>query len=80
MGRSRGGFGTKIHIAVDALANPVDFILTPGQEADVTQAVPLIRRNRADAYILDKAYDSGGGGVTGGRGRDPVEEEPEGAA
>ena len=58
MGRSRGGFGTKIHIAVDALANPVDFILTPGQEADVTQAEPLIRGNKAGTYILDKAYDS----------------------
>ena len=24
LGRSRGGFGTKIHIAVDALGNPVE--------------------------------------------------------
>ena len=58
MGRSRGGFSTKIHIAVDALGNPVEFLLTAGQEADVTQAEPLIQRNKADAYILDKAYDS----------------------
>jgi transposase len=57
LGRSRGGFGTKIHIAVDALGNPVDFILTGGQEADVTQAEPLIDEHKADAYILDKAYD-----------------------
>jgi putative transposase len=58
LGRSRGGFSTKIHIAVDALGNPVEFLLTAGQEADVTQAEPLIQRNKADAYILDKAYDS----------------------
>ncbi len=58
MGRSRGGFSTKIHIAVDGLGNPVEFILTAGQEADVTQAEPLIRGHKADAYILDKAYDS----------------------
>jgi transposase len=58
MGRSRGGFSTKIHIAVDALGIPVEFILTGGQEADVVQAEPLIRGHRADAYILDKAYDS----------------------
>ena len=58
MGRSRGGFSTKIHIAVDALGNPVEFILTAGQEADVTQAEPLIQGNKAGAYILDKAYDS----------------------
>ena len=58
MGRSRGGFSTKLHIIVDALGNPVEFVLTAGQEADVTQAEPLIRGNKADAYILDKAYDS----------------------
>ena len=58
MGRSRGGFSTKIHIAVDALSNPVEIILTAGQEADVTQAGPLIEAHKADAYILDKAYDS----------------------
>jgi transposase len=58
LGRSRGGFSTKVHIAVDALGNPVEFILTGGQEADVTQAEPLINGHEADAYILDKAYDS----------------------
>ena len=58
LGRSRGGFGTKIHVIVDALGNPVEFVLTGGQEADVTQAEPLIRANKADAYILDRAHDS----------------------
>ena len=58
LGRSRGGFSTKIHIAVDALGNPVEFILTAGQEADVTQAEPLIEGHKADAFIADKAYDS----------------------
>jgi putative transposase len=58
LGRSRGGFSTKIHIAVDALGNPVDFILTAGQEADVTQGGVLIEAKEAKAYIADKAYDS----------------------
>jgi transposase len=58
LGRSRGGFGTKIHIIVDAPGNPVEFILTAGQEADVTQAEPLIVGHKAGAFILDKAYDS----------------------
>ena len=58
LGRSRGGFSTKIHIIVDALGNPVEFILTAGQEADVAQAEPLIEGHKAGAYILDKAYDS----------------------
>ena len=53
-----GGFSTKIHILVDALGNPVEFILTGGQQADVTQAEPLMLGHEADALIADKAYDS----------------------
>jgi hypothetical protein len=58
LGRSRGGFGTKIHIVVDALGNPVEFVLTAGQEADVTQAEGLIEGHEAGAVIADKAFDS----------------------
>src|SRR3954471_5855626 len=58
LGRSRGGFSTKIHILVDALGNPVEFILTGGQEADVTQAEPLMKGHEAGAFIADKAFDS----------------------
>ncbi len=58
MGRSRGGFGTKLHIAVDGLGNPVAFVLTGGQAADVTQAEALIDEHEAEAVIADKAYDS----------------------
>ena len=57
MGRSRGGFGTKLHIAVDGLGNPVEFILTGGQEADVNQGVALIEGHDANAVIADKGYD-----------------------
>ena len=53
-----GGFRTKIHILVDALGNPVEFILTGGQEADVTQAEPLMQGHKTDAVIADNAYDS----------------------
>ena len=53
-----GGFSTKIHILVDALGNPVEFILTGGQAADVTQAEPLMQGYQTDAVIADKAYDS----------------------
>lgn len=58
LGRSRGGFSTKIHIAVDALGNPLRLILTAGQEADVTQGAPLIKDFAAQAVIADKGYDS----------------------
>jgi transposase len=40
------------------LGNPVEFILTGGQEADVTQAEPLMQGRKAEAVIADKAYDS----------------------
>jgi transposase len=57
LGRSRGGFGTKLHIAVDGLGNPVEFILTGGQEADINQGVALIEGHDAEAVIADKGYD-----------------------
>ncbi len=38
LGRIRGGFIAKIHACVDALGNPLRFLLTGGQSHDVTQA------------------------------------------
>src|SRR5215213_5972493 len=58
LGRSRGGFSTKIHIVVDALGNPLDFVLTAGQMHDVTQAPTLLQGRRTDYVIADKGYDS----------------------
>lgn len=58
LGRSKGGFSTKIHVMVDALGNPLDFILTGGQAADVTQAYILIKGVRATYALMDKAYDA----------------------
>lgn len=34
LGRSKGGFTTKVHVMVDALGYPLDFILTGGQAAE----------------------------------------------
>ena len=42
LGRSRGGFSTKVHAAVDALGNPVRLILSAGQKADVTYGEALL--------------------------------------
>ncbi len=58
LGRSRGGFSTKVHVLVDALGNPLDFILTGGQVADVTQAKALLEGRKANNAIMDKAYDA----------------------
>ena len=67
MGRSRGGFGTKIHGIIDALDNPVGFTLTGAEQADVGQANALLAM-AADAQAViaprqardtaDKGYDS----------------------
>lgn len=58
MGRSRGGFGTKIHASVSGLGLPVELVLTAGQAADVTQAETLLEGVPAEVVIADKGYDS----------------------
>src|SRR6202030_3704989 len=58
IGRSRGGLTTKIHALVDALGNPVELMLTPGQDHDLTCAEPLIENADPEALISDKAYDA----------------------
>jgi len=58
LGRSRGGFSSKIHAKVDALGNPLKFIITPGQESDFCQANHMLG-NVVGAYVLcDRGYDS----------------------
>ena len=58
LGRSVGGFSTKIHAAVDGLGNPVRLVVTEGQVADVTEAEPTIRAHHAKADLGDKGYES----------------------
>jgi transposase len=58
LGRSRGGFSTKIHLATDALGNALRFILTGGERHDITQAEQLIENFAAEYVIADKGYDS----------------------
>lgn len=58
LGRSKGGFTTKIHALVDGLGNPVKFILTEGNRHDVTQAAELLKEQRNTTVLADKGYDS----------------------
>ncbi|MDX2049864.1 MAG: IS5 family transposase [Rickettsiaceae bacterium] len=58
LGRSNGGFTSKIHALVDALGNPLKFIVTPGQRNDITQGEDLIDGFENTAVIADKGYDS----------------------
>ena len=62
LGRSRGGFGTKVHAAVSGLLLPVALLLSAGQKADVSYAKALLAEVPATAevkvVIADKGYDS----------------------
>lgn len=58
LGRSCGGFSTKIHAVCDALGNPLRFIVTPGQQHDASQGIEIISGINAKALLADKGYDS----------------------
>ena len=58
LGRSMGGFTTKIHAKVDALGNPLLFIITPGQMHEATQAKSLLINTFNSQVIADRAYGS----------------------
>lgn len=47
----------KLHTLVDALGNPLRFLLSPGQGADTTSARRLIQGGRAAELIADRGYD-----------------------
>lgn len=64
LGRSQGGFSTKVHLVTDARGIPLALALTPGQAHEsksletLLQEVPLQRRKRPEALAGDKAYSS----------------------
>ena len=58
IGRSRGGPSTKINALVDALGNPLGFLLSPGQAHDLAGSDALLPNMVAGRLIADKAYDA----------------------
>ena len=69
LGRSRGGFGSKIHLVTDGHGLPLGFCLSPGQSAEIryaTSALAMARiptssgryRTRPAHLAADKAYSS----------------------
>jgi transposase len=58
LGRSAGGFTTKIHAACDALGNPIRFILTGGHCSDYTKAIDLMKGFKLEKLLADKGYDA----------------------
>jgi transposase len=49
---------TKIHLLCNELGQPLDFLLTAGQVADCTQAIPLLGDRTASSVLADKGYDA----------------------
>ncbi|MFE2677800.1 IS5 family transposase [Streptomyces hygroscopicus] len=71
LGRSRGGFTSKLHLSADGRCRPLSLIVTPGQRADCTQFRPVLEkirvprpglgrpRKKPDSLAADKAYSNG---------------------
>lgn len=70
LGRSRGGWGTKLHLGCEQGQKPLAFVLTGGQRGDSPQFVVVLAgievpriaggraRTRPDRVLADKAYSS----------------------
>jgi len=60
LGRSRGGFTSKLHRLADALGRPLAFILTGGEAADCKayDALVGLPERTPDALLADKGYDA----------------------
>jgi len=62
LGKSVGGFSTKIHVTVDALAGtlwvPLRLLLTGGQSGDAPQAMALLEGFDFEAVLADRGYDA----------------------
>lgn len=69
LGRSRGGLSTKIHVRVDGKGQIITFLLTPGQQHEISVAEQLIEqgaihqkvgrpRIRPKRIVGDKGYTS----------------------
>ena len=58
VGRTKGGWNTKLHAVVDGLGNPVEFLLSAGNDHDSVHAVELLKKVRisGSAVLADRAY------------------------
>lgn len=71
LGRSRGGFTTKLHLSADGRCRPLSLTVTAGQRADCTQLKPVLEkirvprpgpgrpRKKPDSLAADEAYSNG---------------------
>nr|WP_233414814.1 IS5 family transposase [Streptomyces sp. N35] len=70
LGRSRGGFTSKLHLSADGRCRPLSLIVILGQRADCTQFMPVLDkirvprvgpgrpRRKPDSLAADKAYSN----------------------
>lgn len=59
IGTSPGGRTSKIHVLADDRGRLIAFILTPGNIADITMAIPLLKAVAHPKRLLaDSAYDA----------------------
>lgn len=59
IGTSSGGRTSKTHCLADDFSRPVAFALTPGNIADLTMAIPLLKAIALPKRLLaDRAYDA----------------------
>ncbi len=58
VGRTRGGLNTKLHTIVDGLGNPVEFMLSAGNDHDSVHAVELLEKVEISGsnILADCAY------------------------
>lgn len=58
LGRSRGGFSTKLHAVVTVQGRPLEIQLTPGQQHEATIAQGLLDFVRGEYCLADGGYDA----------------------
>jgi transposase len=60
LGRSRGGFTSKVHLRCNAAGLPIGVVLTEGEAHDVTAYDALMEQRDSDpgTMLADKGYDS----------------------
>ena len=60
VGRTRGGLNTKLHAIVDGLGNPVEFMLSAGNDHDSVHAVELLEKVKISGsnVLADRAYEA----------------------
>ena len=60
IGKTKGGWNTKIHAVVDGGGVPQVLKLSAGNEADISHATDLLETTEATIGVADKGYDADG--------------------